>query len=85
MPSECTVILGQEVYTCPTVRRFAGEYAYTQECIQPMQASFYEYIKKGASTTKVVTYKGTLKTSGAPTTIDNPMRPTTCEDWSGIC
>ena len=73
--SEYLVIKGNDVSKCPTVRRLTDEDAYTQECIQDMQASFYEYIKKGASTTKVVTYKGSVKASAQPKTVEK-RKPT---------
>ena len=40
-----------------------------------MQASFYEYIKKGASTTTVVTYNGALMASEPPRTIEQESQP----------
>ena len=67
---------GQRIYKCPTVRRRTGEDAYTPECIEAMQANFHDHIRKGASTTKVTTYKGTIRTDDQPKTVerDNQLR-----------
>ena len=73
--SEYLVIKGDEVYKCPTVRRLTDEDAYTAECLQEIRANFFEYIKKGATTSKTVTYKGEIKGGITPKTVDKDAQP----------
>ena len=68
--SEYLVIKGDEVYKCLTVRRRAEGEAYTPECLKDARADYFEYVKRGASTSKVVTYKGDAKEGGIPKTIE---------------
>lgn len=57
------------------MRRRTCDDAYTQECIEEMQANFHDHIKKGASTTKVTTYKGTIRTGDQPKTVERDNQP----------
>ena len=73
--SEYLVAKGDEVYKCRTVRRKAEGEPYTPECLKDAGADYFEYIKRGASTSKVVTYKGDAKEGGIPKTIERESQP----------
>ena len=74
-PSEYLVFKGDEVYKCFTLRRKPEGEAYTPECLTDARADYFEYLTRGASTSKVVTYKGDAKEGGIPKTIERESQP----------
>ena len=56
--SEYLVIQDEHIFKCPTIRRKVAADAYKPECVEGMRADFFEYIKKGASTTRLEVHKG---------------------------
>ena len=51
--SEYLVISGEHVFKCPTIRRRAEGDNYRREAVNNIQADYWQYIRKGASTRKV--------------------------------
>ena len=57
--SEYLVVMGDVVYKCPTIRRRMAADAYTAKCLVEVQANFFDYIRRGATTRRVETAPGT--------------------------
>ena len=56
--SECLVIYKDRIFKCPTIRRRVSAEAYRRACLTDMNADFYEYILKGALTSRAVAVEG---------------------------
>ena len=41
-----------KVHTCLTLRRRPRSEAYSDECLNDMKADYYDYIKRGATTSR---------------------------------
>ena len=52
------MIQDEHIFKCPTIRRKVAADAYRPECLEGMKADFFEYVKKGASTTRLEVHKG---------------------------
>ena len=55
--SEYQVNQDEHIFKCPTIRRKVVADAHRPECLEYMNAYFFEYVKKGAITTRLEVHK----------------------------
>ena len=56
--SEYLVAQGDQIYKCPTIRRRVEADAYTDRCLRDVKVDVYEYISRGAVTSKAEVIRG---------------------------
>ena len=74
--SEYLVAQGDQIYKCPTMRRWIDGDAYTIECLTDIRTDFNEYIRRGATTTRTEVIRGEGKVSvEVPKTVEKKFQP----------
>ena len=55
--SEYLVVKGDQILKCPTISRKVDEEAWNIKCMEDIKAKYFDYVKKGAKTTRIDTYQ----------------------------
>ena len=69
------MIQDQHIFKCPTIRRGVAADAYKPACLEEMKADFYEYIRRGAMTTRLEVHKGGGRRTEMPKPGDRKAAP----------